>query len=338
MQILKSKILLIGDSEKKCNHITEIIKNPWNQVICASNFELAMKESILKSFDLVICFEELSDMNAFQVYSVLNSEILKNQIPFIVILNNYSKNKLLLGTELGIDSFIFPSFDEERILKVINVQLKKNNDRKKIEKLKYDALLNSTPHAVFIAENLKIIEANHNFHKLIKPKKGNKSEYFFRDIFVFNPKNNYELNFFRLVNGLEKNCTFKEVKIVGNKDDFYDVSFFLLNKRGTSYKVIGIIKKKLDKLDIQDLALRSNGNRDNGEKPIDVKLFTNREREILKLSAIGTPVKQIAEHLNISARTVEKHRSNIISKTNTGNIVEAVFLYSKYIINEKADE
>jgi DNA-binding NarL/FixJ family response regulator len=53
--------------------------------------------------------------------------------------------------------------------------------------------------------------------------------------------------------------------------------------------------------------------------------FTNREKQVLKLSAEGAPIKQIAQQMGISVRTVEKHRSNIFRKTNSENIVEAVF-------------
>lgn len=336
MQILNSKILLIGESEKKCNYICNIIKNPWNQVVCATNIELAMKESILKSFDLIICFEELGDMNAFQVYTVLNTEIFKNEVPFIIILSKYSKNKVLIGTELGVDSFIFPSFDQKRILKVINVQLKKNNERKKTEILKYNFLKDSIPYAVFVAENLKIIEANQKFYKLIKSKENSTNEYFFRNIFFFNLKNNYELSFFRLVNGLEKNCVFKDIRIVGNEDSLFDIQFYLISKRGSSYKVIGIIKQ--NNLTENLLTTNTEANKKSrSDRNHFANLFTNREREILKLSANGTPVKLIAENLNISKRTVEKHRSNIISKTKAGNIVEAVYIYSKNIIEEEID-
>ena len=68
-----------------------------------------------------------------------------------------------------------------------------------------------------------------------------------------------------------------------------------------------------------------------GFKPqyIDPNLITSRERQILELSATGCPIRQIAKRLGISERTVEKHRSNIIQKTKTENIMEAVFMYGK---------
>ena len=42
--------------------------------------------------------------------------------------------------------------------------------------------------------------------------------------------------------------------------------------------------------------------------------LTRREREIIKLIAEGLRSKDIAEHLSISIKTVEKHRSNLMKK------------------------
>ncbi len=45
-------------------------------------------------------------------------------------------------------------------------------------------------------------------------------------------------------------------------------------------------------------------------------VLTKREREIIKLIAEGNRSKDIAEHLSISIKTVEKHRSNLMKKLN----------------------
>jgi two-component system, NarL family, response regulator NreC len=44
--------------------------------------------------------------------------------------------------------------------------------------------------------------------------------------------------------------------------------------------------------------------------------LTQREREILKMIAEGHKNKEIAEHLCISSKTVEKHRANLMQKLN----------------------
>ena len=48
-------------------------------------------------------------------------------------------------------------------------------------------------------------------------------------------------------------------------------------------------------------------------RPIDVPL-TDREQEIARLVAAGQMSKEIAAKLNLSVRTVEKHRANIMEK------------------------
>lgn len=45
-----------------------------------------------------------------------------------------------------------------------------------------------------------------------------------------------------------------------------------------------------------------------------LEALTEREREVLRLVAEGLPTKQIAAALNISSRTVETHRANLMRK------------------------
>lgn len=60
------------------------------------------------------------------------------------------------------------------------------------------------------------------------------------------------------------------------------------------------------------------------------EILTPREREVLQLLAEGKMVKQIAAHLNISSKTVETHRHQIMSKLNVSNLAELI----KYAVRE----
>jgi len=62
----------------------------------------------------------------------------------------------------------------------------------------------------------------------------------------------------------------------------------------------------------------------------DGAMLTPREREILKLLAEGKLTKEIATHLDLSIKTVEKHRENLMNKLNIKNIAKLI----KYAINE----
>jgi len=56
------------------------------------------------------------------------------------------------------------------------------------------------------------------------------------------------------------------------------------------------------------------------------ELLTPRELEVLRLLCAGERTKEIALALNISAKTVEEHRANLMRKTHTGTMLELVHL------------
>jgi DNA-binding NarL/FixJ family response regulator len=59
-------------------------------------------------------------------------------------------------------------------------------------------------------------------------------------------------------------------------------------------------------------------------------ILSPREREVLQLIAEGLSAKEIAAHINLSIKTVETHRRNIMGKLNMQSIAEL----TKYAIRE----
>jgi DNA-binding NarL/FixJ family response regulator len=59
-------------------------------------------------------------------------------------------------------------------------------------------------------------------------------------------------------------------------------------------------------------------------------VLTPREREVLQLLAEGMAAKEIASHLNVSVKTVETHRRNMMEKLNMRGIAEL----TKYAVRE----
>jgi RNA polymerase sigma factor (sigma-70 family) len=62
------------------------------------------------------------------------------------------------------------------------------------------------------------------------------------------------------------------------------------------------------------------GDEERASSPFDK--LTPRERETLQLLVEGTPVKDIADLLNVSAKTVETHRHNIMQKLGVESLPE----------------
>lgn len=57
--------------------------------------------------------------------------------------------------------------------------------------------------------------------------------------------------------------------------------------------------------------------------------LTERERQVLELIIAGKLNRQIAEDLNISTRTVEVHRANIMGKANVNTVAELINWYNE---------
>jgi DNA-binding NarL/FixJ family response regulator len=55
---------------------------------------------------------------------------------------------------------------------------------------------------------------------------------------------------------------------------------------------------------------------------VDLTLLTPKEKEILQLISEGKLTKEIANDLNLSIKTIEKHRSNIMEKLKIRSIAE----------------
>ncbi|MDH4186699.1 MAG: response regulator transcription factor [Nitrospira sp.] len=54
----------------------------------------------------------------------------------------------------------------------------------------------------------------------------------------------------------------------------------------------------------------------------DFDLLTPRQRDILRLVSIGHTNREIAEKLEISVRTVEVHRFNLMRRLNVRNVAQ----------------
>ena len=61
-----------------------------------------------------------------------------------------------------------------------------------------------------------------------------------------------------------------------------------------------------------------------------LSLLTSREREVLQLIAEGKKTKEIASILNISFKTVENHRTQVMNKLNIYSVADL----TKYAIRE----
>ena len=58
------------------------------------------------------------------------------------------------------------------------------------------------------------------------------------------------------------------------------------------------------------------------QEELEAELLTPRQRDILRLVSIGHTNREIAEVLEISVRTVEVHRFNLMRRLNVRNVAQ----------------
>jgi DNA-binding NarL/FixJ family response regulator len=77
---------------------------------------------------------------------------------------------------------------------------------------------------------------------------------------------------------------------------------------------------------VADLVLSGYLNKSSHSKKNDLNLpgLTSREREVVQLLAEGKSTKEVACHLNLSVKTAETHRSNIMRKLGLHSVSELV--------------
>ncbi len=112
-----------------------------------------------------------------------------------------------------------------------------------------------------------------------------------------------------------------------------------LNKQEASKKVIAAIRTILageifvsEKMKSSMLHKMSGGRRPEGGSPTDV--LSNRELEVFQLLGQGLGVRQIAENLFISVKTVEAHREHIKQKMNFKSSSELLRYAIQSTLNE----
>jgi two-component system, NarL family, response regulator NreC len=65
---------------------------------------------------------------------------------------------------------------------------------------------------------------------------------------------------------------------------------------------------------VADLVVEAALHPGEGDEPTELAQLTDREREVLKLTAEGQTAKEVAKLLNISVHTVNRHRATLMTK------------------------
>ncbi len=304
---------------------------------------------------LILCDIMMEGIDGYKVFQVLKESHFTSHIPFIFLTGRSSREDIRAGMNLGADDYIIKPFDNEDLLKAVEIQLLKYERRIDSNQQSIIAMLEASPLASFLYTETGIVKINKAFHLAFGYKE---NEIFGKELIELMPhteRDKYKGIFqlvskgvikeyktavslfnsrYKIINGSVQ-CRMisdfrginivlgifnEESNAVVNPDEGQQDSDTELQKKLQFKRNIRLGAEKKSHL-ADDIYLAT----PDYENDVAVKdLFSARELEVLSMAAKGLSTKEIADRLFISDRTVEKHRANMMAKIQAANIVEVI--------------
>jgi len=346
----QKKILVIEDDEQLGITIQNILIVHKYDVCYTNNGASGIQKAFEYNPDLILCDINMDTIDGYQVYRVLEESSILNRIPFIFLTGSSDLEDIRFGMSLGADDYVVKPFVNADLIRSIEKRLEKFRTIREEARSGFNQLFNLSPVGIVLFDGIKIFRANNAFLNILKTNERNltgkkmeeilehsslkKIQYkiqekrperssVFNDEVVFKTFDKQDTLMHLVISEFEKYSNYKlYIGIVAplnnpnsemNNHQFADEIYNLLKHENIKIsealgeKITDIFKQK-------SLNPKSQSN----------SFFTKRENEVLCLSMEGLPIKIIADRLEISDRTVEKHRTRLMEKTGANNMIEVI--------------
>ena len=346
---IKTKILVIEDDKSLAKTISNVLGLQDYDVCVATNGALGIQKAFEYNPDLILCDIKMDPIDGYQVYNVLKESSIIDTIPFIFITGSCDVQEIRFGMDLGADDYFVKPFNNNDLVLAIEKRLSKFKALKEIGKREFNAIFKMSPNDIFLFDDQFLYNANSTFVKTLKINPDKISSYTLKDIMS-------PLSFLAidekirrcsqgLLNTFNENITMvcqsgMETEVTLHVSFYEKYSGYSLMigflKKNTTVKgaendvifsdILHVLKKEKvlvsDSLGEKIAAVFKKHSLRMSKQKND--FFSKRENQILCLSMEGLPTKIIADKLSISGRTVEKHRSRLMEKTNSNNMIEVI--------------
>jgi PAS domain S-box-containing protein len=345
----QTKILLIDDDQRLGRTIENVLRLNGYDVCYANNGALGIQKAFEYNPDLILCDINMDPINGYQVYNVLKESSLINRIPFMFLTANSDLQDIRFGLNLGVDDYFVKPFDNNNLIGSIEKRLSKYRRFQEIGKHEFNKLFNLSPYGIFLFDENKVIDINPALIKILELDEIKLPAYSINEILDSESIQKIEERIQKCNNGLISSFSENVILLSKNgqrKPAFFSVSVYekysnhhlmmglvLLNSRNRETETYAYVSEILKILKKENIIVTEAM----GEKLTDIfkiynvkikkqtnNIFTDRENQVLHLSMEGLPIKLIADKLSISDRTVEKHRSSMMGKTNSNNMIEVI--------------
>lgn len=313
------KILIIEDDIDLSETVSIFLKSNKFLVYTAQDGVRGVQEAIRVQPDVIVCDISMPNLDGYGVYETLRHINTTSFIPFLFLTAKADAKDIRKGMNLGADDYITKPFDNGDLLEAIHVRIKKYETLNVLNERKLLKALDNPINGMFICQNKKIIYSNTKLSEILGYQVKEIVELSIEDFInriIAQKDRGTVLNYFQKATGKESTLEIIRIAAANKKNeplqlDFFIKSFFL-NDKDTLVGYVIDITGVADDDDEEDIAIKSIAN----------GLVSNREKEVLILICQGLVNKEIADKLNISKRTVDRHRDNLMKKTSSRNTAE----------------
>lgn len=339
-------ILIIEDDMNMAKTIANIFnKNKQLKIHIAYSGSIGIQKAFQLIPNIIICNINILDIDGFQIFKTLKESSITSMIPFIFLSDKSDIDEIRMGMQLGADDFIIKPFQNKELLISIKARLKKYDNILAQSTSNFNKLLALSPDPVFIHNKINFTKINSLFTKVLGYSMKDLSKKSILDITHNDNKNELMDNLTKTFSGLYNKFDCNIIFIHKNGDNIQTKlsckssknikgDYILIGcatklkatDNNNQEKFISSLKTKKDYISYNiEKELKKIPNND--EKNLKNIKLSMREKDVLYLSCKGLQIKQIANLLDISTRTVEKYRTSLMQKTKTNNIIELI-IYS----------
>lgn len=305
------KILLIESNDFLLKRTSQYLIDHGYDVVMTKEGSVGIQKALEHNPDIILCDSNSEVLNGYEVFNTLQQINSTSVIPFILITSESSRVDIRDAMNMGVDDYIVKPYNLEELSSLIEIRLEKQEKIIKIADEKFNALIEHSYDGMYVIDDERLSFVNKKFCQILGYTK--------KELIGMNLVNIIYKDDIRLVVDKIERCIqgiHKEIKVEyraitrDNKIINVELTGSIVNSKGKK-SLVGSFR---------NVDVYSNGESCQSLENIDIK-FTKREQEILHLICEGLSNSEIAEKLNISDRTVEGHRSNILNKVGCKNSV-----------------
>ena len=360
------KILLVEDDRALAITISNLLRVKGYDVTHAGDGASGIQKAFEILPDLILCDISMDEINGYDVFNVLKESSATAMIPFVFLTAKSELKDIRFGMQLGADDYIVKPFEYDELLTSLETRLNKAEAHVKANEEKFLALSMIAPYGIFIYQGDQFIETNPSLSSTLGYTRSELLNMSFPDIIAPKDRAKSMDKITRCLRGFEKDIhiSFEVVHKDGRQLSTELYGIVGLKVKGRASMLGTLILSKAEVIKEQDLEGLAINEIEEFEKAIDMlagtrsyistelvnKLisvfrdnealrekayedtasFSDRELEVLGNVCEGLSTKEIADRLFISSRTVEKHRANLMTKTNSKNIIEVIIYAVKH--------